>query len=100
LSLIRLLSIAKLSFVTVITSTLFSVLLVSVLFLYSDSLKKCVTKVSAILGLEIGNANQPIEQALTVENRLKRPERLNQSRSDFDANRLNRELLPKSSTFF
>jgi hypothetical protein len=48
---------------------------------------------SAILGLEIGDANQSIEQVLTVESRFKRPERLNQNCSNFDVIRLNRELL-------
>ena len=48
---------------------------------------------TAILGLEIDDADQPIDWPRIVENRLKRPGCFRQCRSDFEAIRPNRELL-------
>lgn len=44
---------------------------------------------SAILSLEIADADQPLAWTATVENRLEMSGRLNHSRSDFDAFRPN-----------
>jgi len=53
-------------------------------------------RITAILGLEIDDADQLIDGSGTVENRLKMPGRFSQSRSDFDAVGPNRELLCES----
>ncbi len=61
--------------------------------LYSQRVNRYALTWTAILGLEIDDADQPIDWLGTVENRLKMPGWFSQSPSDVDTIEPNRELL-------